>query len=81
MAWSLNLSLGSLSASGGGIATCAARIGSVLYQLLYLKSLASIFFYEFDICFAQVRKCLAIYDDLYAVAGIDLVIIADLVIQ
>jgi len=29
----------------------------------------------------QISKCLAIYDDLYAMAGINLVTIADLVIQ
>jgi hypothetical protein len=37
--------------------------------------------HEFNGGFLKVSKCLAIHDDLYAVAGVNLVAVADLVIQ
>lgn len=50
-------------------------------MLLYLEPAAAAFFDIFYGRFLQISKGLAINDDLYAVAGIDLVAVAYLVIQ
>ena len=65
---------GRIAAGTGGI----HRLGSVLFDL---KTFPAVLFYVFYGCFLEVAKCLAIHDDLYAMTGINLVAIADLVIQ
>lgn len=71
-----------LSAAGGGIAACAAsRIGWVRGSLLDQETAAVVLFHKFDRGALQISQCLAINDDLYAMAGINLVAVSDLVIQ
>ena len=71
-----------LSAAGGGIAACASsRVSWVRGVLLDQETTAVVLFHKLDGCALQIRQGLAINDDLYAMAGINLVAVSDLVIQ
>jgi hypothetical protein len=50
-------------------------------MLLDLKAPPPVFFHEFYGSLLKISKGLAIHDDLYAVTGINLVAVANLVIQ